>query len=307
MKAILHIGVLAICVVASSCYADEVSDLLEKMGSALREQNYEGTFTYMRGSQFETIRVTHQFADGSEDERLLNLNGEPREVIRHDGEVMCHHVNSAVPEFDHNVPLGPFSHAFNENLLNSQAMYRFTLLGKDRIADRSAVRLQVIPRFNDRFGYQLWLDEATGLLLQSQLVQQNRVLEFFQFSDITIGEPFELAGNSSLGNDTVSHELFPKLVGESAKPGLRVSWLPDGFKQVSVQDSNRLHFTDGLAAFSIFIERSNASLPEMTTHRGGTTVITRTLKGAAGQITVVGEVPISTARKVVESVEPVIF
>jgi negative regulator of sigma E activity len=74
-----------------------------------------------------------------------------------------------------------------------------------------------------------------------------------------------------------------------------------------VQDSNRLHFTDGLAAFSIFIERSNASLPEMTTHRGGTTVITRTLKGAAGQITVVGEVPISTARKVVESVEPVIF
>ena len=58
MKAILHIGVLALCVVASSCYADEVSDWLEKMGSALREQNYEGTFTYMRGSQFETIRVT---------------------------------------------------------------------------------------------------------------------------------------------------------------------------------------------------------------------------------------------------------
>jgi len=258
MKAILHIGVLALCVVASSCYADEVSDWLEKMGSALREQNYEGTFTYMRGSQFETIRVMHQFADGSEYERLLNLNGEPREVIRHDDEVICHHVNSVAPVFDHNVPLGPFSNAFNQNLINSQAMYRFRLLGKDRIADRSAVRLQVIPRFNDRFGYQLWLDEAT-------------------------------------------------VVGESAKPGLRVSWLPDGFKQVSVQDSNRLHFTDGLAAFSIFIERSNASLPEMTTHRGGTTVITRTLKGAAGQITVVGEVPISTARKVVESVEPVIF
>jgi negative regulator of sigma E activity len=45
----------------------------------------------------------------------------------------------------------------------------------------------------------------------------------------------------------------------------------------------------------------------MTTHRGGTTVITRTLKGAAGQVTVVGEVPINTARKVVESVEPVIY
>jgi sigma-E factor negative regulatory protein RseB len=307
MKALQHIGVMALCMMAASCYADEVSDWLEKMGSALREQNYQGTFTYMRGSQFETIRVMHQFADGSEYERLLNLNGEPREVIRHDDEVICHHVNSTAPEFDHNVPLGPFSNAFNENLLNSQAMYRFSLLGKDRIADRSAVRLQVIPRFNDRFGYQLWLDEATGLLLQSQLVQHNRVLEFFQFSNITIGETVELAGTRSLGNDTVSHELYPKLVGQSVKPGLSVSWLPDGFKQVRVQDSNRLHFTDGLAAFSIFIEHSNASLPEMTTHRGGTTVITRTLKGAAGQVTVVGEVPIRTARKVVESVEPVIF
>ena len=71
---------------------------------------------------------------------------------------------------------------------------------------------------------------------------------------------------------------------------------------------NRLHFSDGLATFSVFVEKStDASLPEITTTVGGTVVITRRFKKSGPQITVVGEVPVHTARRVAESVEPVLY
>ena len=84
MKALQYLSTLSLCVSAVVCEADEAQKWLDRMGTALREQNYEGTFTYMRGSQFETVKIMHQFNDGQERERLLNLNGEPREVIRQD-------------------------------------------------------------------------------------------------------------------------------------------------------------------------------------------------------------------------------
>jgi negative regulator of sigma E activity len=41
--------------------------------------------------------------------------------------------------------------------------------------------------------------------------------------------------------------------------------------------------------------------------QGGTVLISRRLKGSNKQVTVVGEVPVETAKKIAESVEPVIY
>ncbi len=293
---------------AGQSQADEVTEWLDRMGTALREQNYRGTFTYMRGAQLETIRIVHQFVEGDERERLTAQNGEYREVVRDGGKVICYHADGDDAALDHNVPLGPFSAAFNERLASYQQLYRFTLYGEDRIAGRSAVKLQIQPINNDRYGYQLWLDEETGLLLRSHLMDRNRVLELFQFATIEIGAdvvPSEVA--SSLPAQAFSHPLTPEETQVAvARPDWRAAWLPDGFRPTRTSN-DRLHFTDGLATLSIFVERSTGSEPEMTTHLGGTSVITRRLKTQPVQITVVGEIPLDTAKRIAESVEPVIY
>lgn len=290
----------------------EVSAWLDKMGRALREQNYEGIFTYMRGYRFDTVKVVHTFADGEEIERLVHLNGEQREVVRHGDEIICRHERSDHVDLDHEVPLGPFTHAFNENLANYQSLYDFTLRGKDRVAGRPTVKLEITPSNDDRYGYRLWLDEATGLLLQSHLVNRGRVLEVFQFSRVDIGETIDEAQfASTLGEDAIEHRLTPiEPVTEqhTQKPQWRVAWLPNGFRRVISPSPDRILYSDGIATFSVFVERNGGEqLGELDTHMGGTVVITRRLKGSAQQITVVGEVPIDTARKVAESVEPVIY
>lgn len=286
----------------------EAHEWLAKMSSALRDQDYQGTFTYIRGSTFDTVRIVHQVRDGKEIERLFNMNGEVREVLRHDDHVVCLHPSDAVGEItDHTVQIGPFSPAFSEKVRASQDLYRVSVVGNDRIADRAAVVLAVSPTNNDRYGYKIWLDEVTGLMLQSHLVHRGRVREIFQFTDLTIGPVSDEQLASAIAGETVSHPLSLELSEGGEKPVWRVSWLPDGFRPVRVL-GNRLHFTDGLATFSVFVEQPHAAtLPEMTTTVGGTVVITRRFKQSGPQITVVGEVPIQTAKRVAESVEPVLY
>jgi sigma-E factor negative regulatory protein RseB len=299
---------------SSAGQADEARLWLQKMGNALRHESYEGIFTYMRGYQFDTVQVAHESRDGQEYERLSHLNGASRELIRAGEDVVCNHGSGSHIDMEHEILMGPFTRSFSEKLSRDQSFYQFLVLGSDRIAGRAAVVLGIAPKNNDRYGYRLWLDRQTGLLLQSHLVNRGRILEAFQFSRIDIGNqinPQSLV--STLGVDRIQHHLAiasvpPRSEAQQQPPAWRVAWLPRGFRAVTSPTQDRVLYTDGLATFSVIVERPGASkLGELETHMGGTVVITRRLKGSAQQITVVGEVPADTAKRVAESVEPVIY
>ena len=284
---------------------------LKKMGGALRSENYAGNFTYIRGSRFDNIRIVHLVEQGKELERLFNLNGEVRELYREDGEAHCYHSRSDLSAdglTGHDVHIGPFTPAFSDRVLSTQNLYNLAMQGKDRIAGRAAVVLTVSPRFNDRYGYRVWLDEETGLLLQSHLIERGRIKEIFQFTHIEVGEFISKSSlQTRMVGDTISHPLALDVNEKKENPVWKVNWLPDGFKPVRIQ-SNRLHFTDGLATFSVFIETTGPTpMPDLTTTDGGTVVITRRHQKTGPQITVVGEVPVRTARRVAESVAPVLY
>ena len=284
---------------------------LEKMGGALRNENYAGNFTYIRGSRFDNVRIVHVVEQGRELERLYNLNGDVRELYREDGEAHCYHPMSDLSAdglADHDVHIGPFTPAFSDRVLSTQNLYNLAMQGEDRIAGRPAVVLTVSPRFNDRYGYRVWLDQETGLLLQSHLIERGKIKEIFQFTHIEVGEFISTSSlQTAIRGDTIAHPLALDVNERKEKPVWKVNWLPNGFRPVRIQ-GNRLHFTDGLATFSVFIETSGRTpMPDLATTEGGTVVITRRHQKTGRQITVVGEVPVRTARRVAKSVEPVIY
>ncbi len=287
--------------------SDDAVEWLGRMAEAVRHENYKGIFTYTRGTTFETVRIVHRGDENVETERLFNLNGDIREVYRHGDEILCF-VPAGNVASDCSVRIGPFTPAFPERVIATQNMYRLSMHKEDRIAGRPAVTLLISPKRDDRYGYRIWLDKETGLMLQSHKVERGRIREIFQFTMLEIGnaiDDIDLA--SSIQGDTVSHPLTFDFVESREEPRLRVSWLPDGFRQVR-RSGDRLHFTDGVATFSVFVDRSKqGSLPDMTTRVGGTVVISRRLNQAGPQITVVGDVPMKTARRVADSVEPLIY
>ena len=278
---------------------------LAKMVAAFSEQTYSGTFTYIRGSEFTTMQIAHDARGGSVREAILRLNG-PKIDIRRSGDVIvCHHEANNPGSLRHDVLLGPFSQSFNDLIQQSSQFYELRLSGKDRIANRSAVRLSIQPVKADRFGYFLWLDQETGLLLQSHLLERGRVKEVFSFSQIEFNQISEDAFAVVDDTRTVSHRLTDDVIEKDTKPTFKVRWLPAGFRVVR-QAGNRVHFSDGLVNFSVFLEPQKG-LPNLATQVRGRTIVTRTLKNQQGQVTIIGGLPVVTAQKLAESVEPILY
>ena len=256
----LAITLMVLFVTANASGNDPVA-WLQKMDWALTHENYEGTFTYSRDAQFNTVDVVHRHKAGKELSRLFYLNGEPKEILTVDDESICQHIDSELVLFDHEFTPKPFSKAFSKSLASSPQFYRFKMMGRERFVGRPAVVVGVSPTYNDRVGYKLWLDEATGLLLQSQLMHRGRPLEVFRFTRLAIGnEISDQLLASTMTGDVVTHTLMQPTLEvakenrTASKPGWKPSWLPSGFQQVMRPAIDRVSYSDGVAAISIIVE-----------------------------------------------------
>jgi len=284
---------------------------IEGMGHAFRETDFDATYTYLKGISMHTVRTIHMKVNGEEKERRFNLSGENRELYRAGKTVNCIHAGFQTKKnlkLDGCVSIGPFSSAFPERIIKAKDLYYFSLLSNNRIIERTAIQISISPRFNDRYGYIVWIDKQSGLLLKYVLTDRGRAKEVFQIVRLELGDQIDEAQlESKIQEDAFVRRLYTEPREKKGKPSVTVNWLPSGFKSVKRQ-GNRLHFTDGLANVSVFVNSRNSDLlPDLATSSGGTVLLTRKLKHHKQQITVVGNVPMQTARKVAESIEPVVY
>jgi sigma-E factor negative regulatory protein RseB len=90
--------------------------------------------------------------------------------------------------------------------------------------------------------------------------------------------------------------------------GWVVRWVPNGFVGTDSPDPavGRRTYTDGLAVFSVFMEELGREIRpgEGVVRNGGTVSYTRGMDvaGRPVLVTVIGEVPVNTARMVADSV-----
>lgn len=308
---------------AGPASAEEVArQWLSEMDDAFNTVNYDGVFSYFSNAELATLRIVHMVIDGVQHERLIHQNGAPREIVRQGEEVVCILMpGDDLLSLESNVPAGPFARSFVRRYDAISAYYGLHFFGEDRVAGRRAVRLAIAPLDENRFGYRLWLDAETRLLLKSELVDaEGNALEIFQFSSLVIGDevdPTALAPEGQEGTAKVSNFVLdsqpsiPVLEGVRWKP----DWLPDGFALSSnntrrTMDENKsistMMFSDGLAAFSVFIEdMPPAGAADMVSRNGATVAVTHLTQGpdeGAHLVTLVGELPTDTAKRIAQSI-----
>ncbi|MEM7220089.1 MAG: MucB/RseB C-terminal domain-containing protein [Pseudomonadota bacterium] len=299
------------------------NEWLQRMNLAFEQQDYDGRFSFFSGSHLASLRVVHKVIDGVTYERLVHLNGAPREIVREGEQVLCIlEPGDKLASMSGSIPAGPFARAFVRDLTQVSKQYRLSLHGSDRVAERRAQRLRVQPRDKLRYGYSLWLDEATGLLLKSELTDaaDGRALEIFQFTDITIGDAVrqeDVAPPRKAGSMIDHLELAEQRAVETREAAVRwqAGWLPPGFRMAASdlrnapatrQRISSLMYSDGIASLSVFVENvGEKRLKGMTSRRGATVTVSRMTHGPNGAghlVTVVGEVPLPTAQRIAKSV-----
>ncbi|MEP5763044.1 MAG: MucB/RseB C-terminal domain-containing protein [Halieaceae bacterium] len=275
---------------------------LDRMSHSLRETSYRGVFTYQHGGSIQAMRITHSVKNNIESEQITRLSGAPAQVQRTEHPLDCIHPGHRL------VRIGEvFQGAAGSCGLS--AYYRLKMAGVKRIAERRAVLLNVMPRDMYRYGYQLALDTETGLLLKTQTMSLDgkRVLERFQFADLEIGD-VELAGTHVDVLHEAAHSHGEPAPAPEGAASWGVRWLPGGFMLTDGRgvSAHNKTFTDGLAVFTVFLEPAPQQLQpgEGQAREGGTTAYTRGLliEGKPALVTVLGEVPINTARRVADSV-----
>lgn len=275
---------------------------LDKMSNSIRQATYHGVVTLQRGTEMQVMQVSHSVVDGRSTERLVELTGQGAEIER-----LAHPLDCLHPG-DQLLRKGALLQGHNCGIAQQ---YRFRLAKGERVAGRQAVRIVIEPRDMYRFGYVMDLDEETGLLLRTQTIGHDRkILETMQFANISYSHEMPEVSQVEVVHeaqhpDPESSSITLPLADEA----WHVGWLPLGFTATdsSLGISGRRTYTDGLAVFSVFLEHLNLEIRpgEGLVRRGGTTSYTRGMhiEGRPVLVTVIGEVPVNTARMVADSVK----
>lgn len=291
--------------------------LIDEMSKASRDLNYDGIFVYRLGKQMDTMRIIHKSNKEGAYERLISLTGHAREVIRDKDQVRCFFPDNKVVVVEKS-RLGKLISTYLPQPIQSiSEFYIFEIAGEDRIAGLEAWIINIRPVDKYRYGYQLWVDKESRLLLKSELKNQLGVtLEQIMFAQLSILDHIDdaLLEPAVSGKDFTWYDNAKKvsLEVDSSDKQWKVMWMPAGFTMsehaqepmvTSRMPVEHLVYTDGLAMVSVFVEKINQQ-PGANAgpfNFGGVNTYSTHTDGY--QITAVGEVPKATVRLIADSVK----
>ena len=276
---------------------------LNQVAIATQQMNYEGTFVYQYDRGMEISHIAHRYSRTGELAKLDILSGSPRSFLRINNATYCYIPTGnqvKVERYQH--------HQFFPEILPIPAtplakLYSLKALGHAQIADHDSFGVLLTPRDDYRYGYVLWADSNSNLLLKLvKLDNYQQVAGQFVFTQIDIGD--------ALARDQFQPDFAHKKLIDipSRESPITTHWLisalPAGFHKITETElklpgkpQNVVHlvYTDGLTTVSLFIEPL-AQLGDHPPHGLARQGIMHLYARAIGnyQVTALGEVPPAT-------------
>lgn len=301
--------------------ADDPRAWLARMSDAVEYLNYEGTLVHLHGGDSSVLRIAHRAENGRVTERITSEDA-GREIIRTDDEVTCifPDLRTVLIEKrdDSNREQSPLRvHLPGTSEIND-TLYHLSFSGSRRIAGRDTQAIAIRSKDSFRYGYRIWLDRATAMPLQTQLLdEQGEVLEQILFTEIEL--PERIPGSAfepSVPVESFSVRRAPAPAANQparAQEGWKVKELPRGFaltvRNASVMPDSgnglrHMVYSDGLATVSLFVEPAVAASEqaEGLSQIGAANAYTTTYDGH--MVTAVGEVPARTVEIFARSARP---
>jgi len=282
--------------------------LLQQMEQASQSLSYELAYINVSRQGIESLRYRHAVIDNKTFAQLLQMDGPRREIIQRGNEIS--YFESGLEPFslggEHIVDALPsLVYADFQQLA---ATYDFVPVGRTRIADQLCEVIRIVSRDGTRYGYMVWLDSETKLPLRVDLVDRNgETLEQYRVVSFAVDDGVR---NIMQGLETAKMPpvlSLPK--GGEVSFNWKAGWLPAGVKEVAQSRrqipaldrpvESRL-FSDGLFSFSINVSQADKTSTAQLLRNGRRTVQAEVRNNA--EITVVGELPPATAKRIADSV-----
>ena len=287
------------------------SDWLVRMHEASKLRSYVGTFVVSSiGGGMSSARIWHACEGDVQVERVESLSGAPRSVYRRNEQVVTFYPEAHVVRTERRESLGVFTGLLKSSDSSIPDFYTARRVGNDRVAGFEADVVQLAPRDNLRFGYRIWSEKKSGLVVKLQTVDADgNVLEQSAFSELAMDSPVRADKLTQMMSATSGWRVESADVTKTTaeKEGWQLVSPPAGFKPISCyrrpaggqpapDGTMQWVFSDGLAAVSLFVEPYDVRrhTQEGLFASGATQTITRRIQD--WWLTAVGEVPATTLR-----------
>jgi sigma-E factor negative regulatory protein RseB len=304
--------------------ATDAAGWLKRIHDAAARQSFRGTFVVSASGMISGSRVVHYCSGPDQYERIESLDGQVRYVLRHNDVVQTMWPKSRVALVEKRGSVTTFPsllHAGSDNGFTDH--YEVRVAGVDRVAGFDTQVLRVQPRDGQRYGYRLWSEQSTGLLLRAEVLgPRDEVLESAAFTELALGvKPHPDSVLRSMKKLDGFRIVRPQIVETRLEDeGWSVRVSVPGFRQISCvkrishpdaedgagsEPMLQSVWSDGLTSVSVFIERFNAvrHTRELQTSIGATQTFMRRLD--QWWVTVMGDVPAPTLREFAKGVERV--
>ncbi len=292
----------------------EARTWLMRIHAAASQRNYQGTLVTSAGGQISSSRVAH-YCEGTQSyERVEMLDGQTRQVLRHNDRVVTLWPAARQAQIEQRdaVALFPAVLTGSEDQLFER--YEMRAEGSTRISGHEAAVFLLKPRDTARFAQRLWAAQESGLLLRADvLAADGAVIESSAFTDVSIGVkplPENVLGPMKRLDGYKVLRAAPQRTSLEAE-GWRLPLPVAGFKPLSCVKRSldaapaevlQAIYSDGLTHVSVFIEPLQ---PER--HRAGHAALgaTHTLMLPLGAfwVTVMGDVPLTTLKQFAMALE----
>lgn len=283
--------------------------LLQQMEQATQNLNYEFAYINVSRLGIESLRYRHAVVDKRVFAQLLQMDGPRREVIQRGNDISYfepgldpfslpgNHIIDALPS----LMFADFSRL-------GQA-YDFVPVGRSRMADQMCEVVRIVSRDGTRYSYVVWLDVDTKLPLRIDLLDRDgETLEQFRVISFAVDE-----GVRNLMQGLEKANLPPSLslpAGDKVELSWQPGWIPAGMKLISQSRraipamnktvESRL-YSDGLFSFAINIAPADKNSVPQQLRTGRRTV--QTVVRDNQEITVVGELPPATAKRIASAID----
>jgi len=289
-----------------------VNEWLSRMHEASRQRAYTGTLVVSAGASMSASKIWHVCDGNQQMERIDTLTGTPRTTIRRNNDVITFEPETKTAFVEKRESLGMFPELLRtpNNLIPQFYAARET--GVQRVAGHLADMVEILPKDDLRFGYRIWSEQQTGLVVKLQtLGERGAVLEQMSFSELQLDAPVSMDKLHKLMKDTRGYEVHKPLLKKTTAEaeGWRLKEPVPGFTAMSchTRDTGAAQapgtapmqwvFSDGLASVSMFVEPFDVQRhgQEKTAAVGATHSFSKRV--GDHWLTVLGEVPTTTLRR----------
>jgi sigma-E factor negative regulatory protein RseB len=301
--------------------AISVNEWLTRMHEAsMQKRSYIGTMVQSSRDGMSSARIWHACDGQTQIERIEALTGAPRSTIRKDDKMLTFMPEIKLVRIEKREGFGTannFTELLKPGAGNIPDFYTVKALGNERIAGLEAEVVQLQPRDGLRYGYRIWTERKTALVLKLQTLDASgAILEQAAFSELQLDAPVKAEKLRQMMKPTEGWrvEQADVIKTTAVSEGWQLKSHVPGFKSVSCHklgaasasagdDALQWVFSDGLATVSLFVENFDKSrhTQEGVSNSGATNSLFRRMQDHF--LTVVGEVPLQTLRDFAAALE----